>query len=77
MFVLLLISFGRGVLQPTPALLEGFEGCIATHIESNRMGWRACYKPSRDIEDWRGVLQPKQNVFEGLEGCSTAQAKCT
>jgi len=41
------------------------------------MGWRACYKPSRDIEDWRGVLQPKQNVFEGLEGCSTAQAKCT
>jgi len=75
--MLLLIRVGRGVLQPTPALRERFEGCIATHIESNRVGWRAYYKPNRDIEDWRGVLQPKQNVFEGLEGCSTAQAKCT
>jgi len=31
-----LLVFGRGVLQPTQAFLEGLEGCITTHFESNR-----------------------------------------
>ena len=52
--LLLLHSFGRSVVQPKQALLEGFEWCITAQIEFNR-GFGGRITPQAEILRVGGV----------------------